>query len=268
MGPEGWFKRYRDMVYRKPIHPKVDRWERRQTLAARWTGFAMVVIIAGGALTLANWTVPPQNLPWKPLSPADPVGLATHAKVAAVGGDACRALLTQHGVSFQNVPDSTDGAFCAIHDAVLISGGTAALHPIGAVMTCQEALAFAVWERQVVQPAAANTLGSSVSVINHFGSYQCRRMYGQPTGDVSQHALANAIDIAGFELADGTKVTVANDWNDPGPKGVFLHQVRQGACGVFSVVLSPDYNTAHQNHLHLDMSPNRLGVVGPGWFCH
>jgi len=32
--------------------------------------------------------------------------------------------------------------------------------------------------------------------------------------------------------------------------------------------LSPDYNTAHSNHLHLDMSPNRLGVVGPGWFCH
>jgi len=194
--------------------------------------------------------------------------LATHAKVAAASGEACRALLTQHGVSFQNVPDSTDGPFCAIHDALLISGGTASLHPIGAVMTCQEALAFAVWERQVVQPAAANLLGSPVSVVDHFGAYQCRRMYGAPTGDVSQHATANAIDIAGFELADGTKVTVAADWNDPGPKGVFLHQVRQGACGVFSVVLSPDYNAAHANHLHLDMSPNRLGLVGPGWFCH
>jgi hypothetical protein len=268
MGPERPFKRYLGVVYRKPIHPKVDRWERRQTLAARWTGFAVMAIIAAGMLGLADWTLPPQNLPWKPLSPADPVGLATHVKVAAASGDACRALLSQHGVSYQNVPDSTDGAFCAVHDALLVSGGTAALHPIGAVMTCREALAFAVWERQVVQPAAMETLGASVSVIDHFGSYQCRRMYGQTAGDISQHALANAIDVGGFELADGTKVTVADDWNDPGPKGVFLHRVRQGACGVFSVVLSPDYNDAHKNHLHLDMSPNRLGVVGPDWFCH
>ena len=42
MGPEGWFKRYRDMVYRKPIHPKVDRWERRQTLAARVSAQALI----------------------------------------------------------------------------------------------------------------------------------------------------------------------------------------------------------------------------------
>jgi len=256
------------MAYRKPVNPNVDRWERRQTLAARWIGFAIIALIAGAVLALANWTLPPQNLPWKPLSLADPVGLATHAKVAAVGGDACRSLLTQQGVSFQNVADSTDGAFCSIHDALLISGGIASLHPIGAVMTCREALAFAVWERQVVQPAAAQVFGTKVSVIDHFGSYQCRRMYGQSSGDISQHALANAIDVAGFELADGTKVTVANDWNDPGPKGVFLHRVRQGACGVFSVVLSPDYNAAHKNHLHLDMSPDRLGLVGPGWFCH
>jgi hypothetical protein len=82
MGPEGRLKRYHAMVYRKPINPKVDRWERRQTLVARWMGLGMLAIIAGGALALANGTLPPQNLPWKPLGPADPVGLATHAKVA------------------------------------------------------------------------------------------------------------------------------------------------------------------------------------------
>jgi hypothetical protein len=253
------------MAYRKPLHPKVDRWERRQTHAARWMGLGIILIMAAGVAALANWTVPPQHLPWKPLSLADPVGLATHAKVEASGGGmACRALLTSNGVSFQDVPDQTSGDFCAIRDALLISGGAAALHPIGAVMTCKEALAYAVWERQVVQPAAAQLLGGPVTVIDHFGSYQCRRMYGQAVGDVSQHATANAIDIAGFELANGAKVSVEGDWADPGPKGVFLHRVRQGACGVFSVVLSPDYNAAHHNHLHLDMTPG----MGVGRFCH
>ena len=31
-----------------------------------------------------------------------------------------------------------------------------------------------------------------------------------------------------------------------------LRRVRDGACGWFRAVLSPDYNAAHRDHLHLD----------------
>jgi len=248
------------MAFRMKVHPKVDRWEKRQTRAARFIGFGLVLMMAGGFIALANWITPPQDAPWKPLSLAQPVGAATGFKVATgpAGAD-CRKILTQGGVSFQDVPDRNDG-FCAIQDALTISGGAARLQPIGAVMTCREALAFSVWERQVVQPAAASLFGSPVTAITHFGAYSCRRRYGRADQPVSEHALANAIDIGAFTLANGTTITVADNWSDPGPKGVFLHQVRQGACGVFATVLSPDYNAEHKSHLHLDM--------GRGPFCH
>jgi hypothetical protein len=84
-------------------------------------------------------------------------------------------------------------------------------------------------------------------------------MYGAADTPVSQHATANALDVAAFRLSDGRTVRVREDWNDPGERGAFLHAVRDGACSVFAVTLSPDYNAAHHDHLHLDM--------GRGPFC-
>ncbi|OYX97223.1 MAG: hypothetical protein B7Y78_02255 [Caulobacter sp. 35-67-4] len=48
------------------------------------------------------------------------------------------------------------------------------------------------------------------------------------------------------------------DFRDPGPEGRFLRAARDGACKLFSVVLSPAYNAAHADHLHLDHSPYPL----------
>ena len=63
----------------------------------------------------------------------------------------------------------------------------------------------------------------------------------------------NALDVAGFRLADGTVISVQQDWSDTGPKGRFLRTVRDGACKVFLTTLSPDYNAQHHDHFHLDM---------------
>jgi hypothetical protein len=47
---------------------------------------------------------------------------------------------------------------------------------------------------------------------------------------------------------------VLKDWNEGGKKAAFLREVRDGTCGLFSVVLSPDYNAAHADHLHIDQT--------------
>jgi hypothetical protein len=109
-----------------------------------------------------------------------------------------------------------------------------------------------VWEREVVQPTAQQRLGVRVAAIDHFGSYSCRRMYGRATGDWSEHARARAIDISGFELRDGRRISVARDWLRKGKESLFLHDVRDGACRLFATTLSPDYNAAHRDHFHLD----------------
>ena len=134
-----------------------------------------------------------------------------------------------------------------------LTSGLALLTPADAPMTCKEALAFGIWERQVVQAAAFDEFGQAVVGIDHYGSYACRRQYGKTEGPISEHATANAIDVAAFRLADGRVISVALDWDDTGPKGRFLHRVRDGGCRIFLTTLSPDYNAEHHDHFHLDM---------------
>jgi hypothetical protein len=122
------------------------------------------------------------------------------------------------------------------------------------VTACPVAAAFHLLEARDVQSAALRHFGRRVVAIDHFGSYSCRRLYGRSEGEFSEHATADAVDIAGFRLADGTRITVRRDWIRAGPKAAFLRDVRHGACRLFSTVLSPDYNAAHADHLHLDQA--------------
>jgi hypothetical protein len=103
-----------------------------------------------------------------------------------------------------------------------------------------------------VQPAALRHFGQRVAGIDHFGSYSCRRLYGRDAGAWSEHASARAVDIAGFRLEDGRRISVAADWSGEGAAAAFLREVRDGACDLFATVLSPDYNAAHRDHLHFD----------------
>ncbi|MGZ8364316.1 MAG: extensin family protein, partial [Caulobacteraceae bacterium] len=92
----------------------------------------------------------------------------------------------------------------------------------------------------------------------------CRRIYGSTEVQArpSEHARANALDISGVRLADGRTVTLLADWRGEGAAGgkgaTFLKRIRSGACRVFSTVLSPEYNDAHKDHLHLDGAPRGL----------
>jgi hypothetical protein len=228
---------------------------------SRWAPFAdLLGELQAGALALGLLTVwadshvPPQDLPWRPLSLDQPVGVFTRAKLNAVLGEGCRAKLTAVGVDPHAEPDRGE-RFCLLHDVV--RPAPTRLSPAGPMMVCRQAAAYVVWERQVAAPAALRLLGSPLRRVAHFGTYACRRQYGASTGPVSEHASADAIDVAAFVLADGRRIDVAVDWADRGQKGRFLHEVRDGACRVFDVTLSPDYNTAHHDHLHLDMGPFR-----------
>ena len=57
---------------------------------------------------------------------------------------------------------------------------------------------------------------------------------------------------------------VLNDWNGPdeGSRN-FLRAVHDSACRRFGVVLGPDANSLHQNHLHFDMGGSGI----PGHYC-
>ena len=123
-------------------------------------------------------------------------------------------------------------------------------------LSCALASRLDHFEREAVQKLAQEELGPRVVRIDQMGSFSCRGIGGRSR--LSQHALGLAIDIGGFRLSDGSTVSVQHDWNDPGPKGQFLRQLARRACRYFSVVLTPDSNADHYDHLHLDIGRDRL----------
>jgi hypothetical protein len=201
----------------------------------------------------------PESMPWTPLDLSQPVGAFTGRKLAALSGNGaqCRSLLARAGVRYTALPDRQNDAQCGYRNAVRFrSGGAleADYAPADLGVSCPVAAALALWEWHVVQPAALRHLGAKVARIDHYGSYSCRRMYNRPGAAWSEHAGANAVDIAGFRLENGRRISVLGDWQDGDARAAFLREVRDGACGLFATVLSPDYNEAHRDHLHFDQA--------------
>jgi hypothetical protein len=171
-------------------------------------------------------------------------------------------------VKYSRLPPREGPGECGFADGVTLSRGgarTIALVPAPVGTSCAIAASLTLWEWEIVQPAALRHFGRPVTRSDHYGSYSCRRISGRASSGWSEHATADAIDIAGFRLADGTRITVARDWTAQGAKAAFLHDVRDGACRLFATTLSPDYNAAHADHLHFDQAAR--GKVGWRGFC-
>ena len=250
----------------------------KRDVADFWNLLWEVALGLAACFALLNAYAPHQDLPWKPLDLNQPIGAATEGKVAdfeiqrlasaeeiKAVTDACMTKLRQAGVQVERAQDRDDGGFCIVRGAVRITGGDVTpLAPSNIVMQCPMAMRYVIWDRQVLRPAAQRVFGTEVKSVQNYGSYSCRRIYGQTSPDArpSEHARANALDVAGVTLEDGRAITVANDWNGTGRTGsdgaVFLKALRAGACRAFSTVLSPDYNEAHGDHLHLDAASRGL----------
>lgn len=218
----------------------------------------LAALLSGGLLLWGYMRAHPEDLPWTPLDLTQPVGAFTGRKLVGLRDDPaqCRALLDRAGIRFTPLPAVAAGQ-CGYSDGVRLRRERALridYAPPRLGTSCPVAAALALWEWHVVQPAAHRHFGQPVSRIDHLGSYSCRRLYGREEGDWSEHASANAVDIAGFRLEDGTRISVLGDWEGSEVERAFLRDVRDGACDLFATVLSPDYNAAHRDHLHLDQA--------------
>lgn len=171
---------------------------------------------------------------------------------------ACRSAIANAGFETEALPPRSAPGGCGYTNAVELSRSTYPYsQPIAA--SCALAAGLALWERDVVAPAAERRLHQTIARIEIAGApYQCRPIAGRRDRRLSEHAFANAIDIGGFTLADGRRIDVATSWRGSAQDRAFLRDVRNGACRYFQAVLSPDYNRAHANHLHFDLGRDRL----------
>lgn len=144
---------------------------------------------------------------------------------------------------------------CGVDTPVSLIAAVAGFDPpLGT--SCAMALAWTRFTPEL-QRLARHHLGTTVAMVRHYGSYACRRMTGNGRR-MSLHASARAVDIAGFVLADGTEVRVGRDWRGRGARSRFLLALARAACGHFGVVLTPDHDRDHRDHIHLDIGPWRL----------
>jgi hypothetical protein len=222
---------------------------------------AAIVAVRSGALE-----IPEHYNPWAPLELDAQPNFLTRFKLAQLSDDPekCQIILETSGFEYERVPDRMTGVACGLHNVVLIERtGVGIEEPFP--LSCRAAISLALWERHVVQPAAQSYFQQRVAGIEHYGSYACRNVYGRPRATRSRHATAEALDIAGFVLEDGTRIRVLQDWEGGGHSSSsrnvpyeFLRTLRDGACKFFDGVLTPDYNEAHRDHFHLDRGPHRV----------
>ena len=219
----------------------------------------LVLVLIIGTAAVSVWrgwiSLPPPWNPWAPLDVKAQPNFLTGYKLMRLRDDPqlCDQVLGSSGLRVSRQADSP-GATCPLLNTWRVQGGAVALSS-SFLASCRLAVSLALFEHHALQPAAQAVYGQPVTRVEHLGSFACRNVYGRENGRRSQHAGANALDIAGFRLADGRAVNVLKDWPKDNQDARFLRQVRDGACDLFSGVLSPDYNAAHRDHFHLDVGP-------------
>lgn len=249
-----------------------------------WLLLLMAALLGWWGLHSGRMAIPDAWNPWAPLQVDAPPNLLTGFKLSRASADrqACKTALARARLDWTPLDDRATGPGCGFDNAVRITHTSARVDaPFS--LSCRAALSLALWERHVLQDAALTELGTRVRKLEHFGSYACRNLYGRTMGARSQHATADALDVAAFVMDDGRRVSVANDWqprarhaesrkdagdidlqalpdsNDrPSPEARFLHAIHDGACRYFDAVLGPDYNQAHVDHLHFDRGRARI----------
>ena len=119
------------------------------------------------------------------------------------------------------------------------------------VIACHFAEPLANWLREVVAPVFAARLGAGIKAV-HITGYECRNRNHAEDGKLSAHALGIAADILGFELTNGTMLSIEPNGETAAVRAA-IDAVRQAGCGWFTTVLGPGSDTAHANHLHVDI---------------
>jgi hypothetical protein len=150
------------------------------------------------------------------------------------------------------VPQAPVRAIPPLGPSRQVAANAVAINP-PATLACPLVSALDRWVSEGVQPAALHWFGVSVTEIKQISAYSCRDMVGAGTSHISEHAFGNALDVAGFTLADGRTISVVKGWHGSAEEQGFLHDVQLYACETFNTVLSPGYNAAHYNHIHVDL---------------
>jgi hypothetical protein len=191
--------------------------------------------------------------------PASAAPATNKASPAAEGPSPCLQRLTADIARVHALPAIEGPGACGATDVVrleavfTLDGRRVALNP-PAVLRCGMAEALVRWLREEAAPLIAER-GAPPSSLTTAASFECRGRNRVAGAQLSQHGLANALDIRGFTLADGKALGLT----DPAaPKDLRL-RLQETACTRFTTVLGPGSDGYHEDHIHLDLLERRSG---------
>jgi hypothetical protein len=122
------------------------------------------------------------------------------------------------------------------------------------ITDCGMATAFPSWIAEVDSYLKAHDK-TDIKTINLSTSYACRNVDNATAGNLSFHALADALDVMGFTLGDGRTIDIKSGYNGTPQQGSqILHFARDSACTHFMTVLGPEADSFHQDNMHIDLA--------------
>ncbi|MBN34775.1 MAG: extensin [Rhodospirillaceae bacterium] len=167
-----------------------------------------------------------------------------------VDGQACFAALDESNLRYTRLDPRPIEDGCGLLQVVRFEQSKVD-YSTGFDLSCAMAAALYWYEAEVDRLAAVD-FDLGLAEIEHFGSYACRNINCGMSGHRSQHATANALDIAAFVLGDGRRIAIIEHWEHQSEESRSLASAHDAACGMFNTVLGPDYNVLHADHIHID----------------
>src|ERR1700687_6057324 len=170
---------------------------------------------------------------------------------------ACRLALTEEIAIAPSIPDIHGPGGCGGEDLVRLEAVVlpdkhrVSLKP-AAILRCAMASAIADWIRSDGAPLAAR-LGSVISDLDNFASFECRGRNRVAGAQLSEHGRANALDVRAIKLANGQSISLTDRTVSRELRESVLHSV----CTRFSTVLGPGADWYHEDHIHLDLMERR-----------
>jgi hypothetical protein len=170
---------------------------------------------------------------------------------------ACRQALTEAIAIAPSIPDIHGVGGCGGEDLVRLEAivlpdqRRVSVKP-AAILRCAMASELADWIRTDIAPLAVS-LGSTISDLDNFDSFECRGRNRIVGARLSEHGRANALDVRALKLANGRSISLTDRTVPREVRETVLHSV----CARFSTVLGPSSDWYHEDHIHLDLMERR-----------
>jgi len=205
---------------------------------------------------------------WEPIASGRAVPIlrrdAPNVRYAAMDGATCEAELARRKIPFVRAED-TPGVLAPVR----LRGplGVVAIHSM--LPEAQRATSpMEIFDCRLVlalDDFAAMLAPRGVVEMIHLSAYRSKKQFGcTKKYDGEQHCAALAVDIAEFKRRDGTALVVQRDWHgkvgEPTcpsrPNELWSIVCDAADRALFNVMLTPNFNAQHFNHIHVEITPN------------